>query len=144
MRPATARYCGVTSPSEEPERRFPVSPPPVGVSWSGSPTEPIIGPEAEADLRGIRKWHPFRGQWLVHKIRHLLDNPIAATGEKVRDPLGVGPRYACDLGKGYAAVCWVLEPPDRLSGLGLRLWVERVVEWTTLTNALEAMAPKDE
>jgi hypothetical protein len=132
----------VTNPADEP-REFPVSWP-VGVSWSGLAVEPIVGPSAEADLREIRKQHRFLGRRLVRNIRRLPDQPLTLSCKLIRDPPDVGPRYACDLDKGYAAVCWILAPPAELSGAGPRLWIERVILWTTLSNALGAIAPAGE
>jgi hypothetical protein len=129
----------MTEPSGE-SHEFPVFRP-VDVRWFGPASEPIIGPRAEADIKAIRKKRPILehrilGRRLVQKIKRLLDSPVSITGVLVPDPPGVGPRYACDLDDGYAAVCWVLEPPAGMTAAGPAVWVEQVVLWSTLEEAL--------
>ncbi len=106
----------------ESQHGFPVFSP-LDVTWFGPASEPIIGPQAQADIEAIRKNHGVEGfllaRKLVKKIEGLLDHPVSITSMRVSDPPGVGPRYACDLDDGYLAVCWVLEPPAEMKPAGL-------------------------
>jgi hypothetical protein len=133
----------VSDPNDEdPNQGFPVSPP-VNVPWPQRRTEPIIGPEAERDIRTIRATDRRLAKRLVRSIGGLLDRPSSTTLHRIADPPGVGPRYATDLGDGYAAVCWVLTPPVDQSRNGQVIWIERVVRWGTLSGAIAAMAPDE-
>lgn len=114
-----------------------------GWAWQGRP-EPIIGPDAGADLRKLREQH---GRWLAKRltseVRGLLDRQPSRYAVRVCDPPGVGPRYWVDLGNGYVVVYWVLEPPPEARGAGPVLWVERVLSWDEVREALEAMVPDE-
>jgi hypothetical protein len=119
--------------------------PPIGVTWTTLGSEPIVGPDALGDLRGIREQHGRLRAWrLSHAIANLSYEPLSVTAEKIRDPPGVGPRYMCDIGFGYVAACWVLAPPPEWSGAGPRIWVERVVLRAEVEAAVLALAPDDE
>lgn len=134
----------MTSAHDEPQKRgFPASPP-TGVRWEWPATEPIIGPAAEADIRVVRQADRRLAKRLVRSIGSLLDHPVSARSALIPDPPGIGPRYASDLGNGFAAVCWVLQPPPEYSGSGPALWVERVVLWIGLRRALVALGAQDE
>jgi hypothetical protein len=124
-------------------RGFPVSGP-VGVTWTTLGSEPIVGPDAIVDLRAIREEHGRLRAWqLSHAIGNLSYQPLNVTAEKIPDPPGVGPRYMCDIGFGFVAVCWVLAPPLERSGAGPRIWVERVVPRAAVVAALQALVPDD-
>ncbi|MGA8234055.1 MAG: hypothetical protein WB795_21440 [Candidatus Acidiferrales bacterium] len=134
----------MTSADDETQKPgFPASQP-TGVRWEWPATEPIIGPAAEADIRLIRQGDRRLAKRLVRSIGSLLDHPVSARSTLIPDPPGIGPRYASDLGKGFAAVCWVLQPPPEYSRSGPALWVERVVLWTNLRSALVAFGAQDE
>jgi hypothetical protein len=134
----------VTSAHDETQNRgFPASEP-TGVRWEWPATEPIIGPAAEEDIRLVRQGDRRLAKRLVRSIGSLLDRPVSAYSTLIPDPPGIGPRYASDLREGFAAVCWVLQPPPEYSGSGPALWVERVVLWTELRSALVALGAQDE
>ncbi|HEV2361227.1 MAG TPA: hypothetical protein VGS21_05960 [Acidimicrobiales bacterium] len=124
-----------------PEQTFPVSSFPVDIPWSVRVSEPIIGVWAEVDIRGIRAMDRALAKQLVKSIAGLLDRPEGTPRYLIKDPPGVGPRYATDLGEGFAAVCWVVTPPPSQSRNLPVIWVERVVPWAEVIAALVAQAP---
>lgn len=116
--------------------------PPRDLPWRWRSAQPILGPEAEADLRSIRSRDRRLARRLTEAVVGLLDWRSSEAALPIPDPPGVGPRYAVDLGDGYAGVCWPLRPPPEHARDGAVIWVERVVTWDSLLEAIGAMEPE--
>jgi hypothetical protein len=124
--------------------RFPVYGPRGVTGWWLRRPEPIVGPDAEADIREIARHDRGLARGLMRDVMELLDSRPSMFAEPVRDPPGVGPRGMMDLRKGYVAVFWILRPPPKSPGAGPALWVERVVLRSVLEHAFAELPPDSE
>jgi hypothetical protein len=124
----------------DPPPTFPVFEP-QGVTWRWPIREPIIGPEAKADLLGIKEQSKWLARKLGREVAELLLNDLSKRREEVPD--NPRRRYLVNLQYGYCAVFWVLAPPREMSGAGTAVWIERVVPRSELDAAFRRITPEE-